>query len=87
MAAVAVQVVMPLARLIVTRHEPVGRSLGGAKVMFPLWPGARVMICWAGNGPALLSPGPPGQACAAIQVNGRAAGVVHVGDDGRLPAG
>src|ERR1700727_1499034 len=58
MAAVAVQVVISLARLIVTRHEAVGRSLGGAKVMFPVWPGARVMICWAGNGPALLFPGP-----------------------------
>src|SRR5580698_22388 len=58
MAAVAVLVVIPLTRLIVTRQEPVGRLLGGVKVMFPVWPGARVMIRWAANGPALLFPGP-----------------------------
>src|SRR6202030_20929 len=71
MVAVAVQVVIPLTSLIVTRHEPAGRLLGGAKVMLPVWPGARVMICWAGNGPALLFPGPPARRALPSRSTGR----------------
>src|SRR5258706_2471668 len=56
--AVPVAVFMPLTRLTVARQEPSGRLLGGAKVMSHDWPGARVAIFWAGNGPERVRPGP-----------------------------
>src|ERR1700722_9063691 len=59
MEAVAVDVVSPLTTEMLACQGPLGRSLGGPKVRFPDWPGARVMICCAGKGPAEVLPGPP----------------------------
>src|ERR1700722_17683854 len=59
MAAEAVLVVKPLTRATLAVQGPTDRCLSSAKVMFPDWPGARAMICWAGNDPALMPPEPP----------------------------
>ena len=50
-------VVTPLIRLTLACQGPLGKPLGGAKVTFPDWPGARVMPR-ARKGPALVPPGP-----------------------------
>ena len=58
MVAEAVRRVNPLVRLTVARQGPDGSRRPGMKVTVSAWPGARVMIWWIGNGPALLPPGP-----------------------------
>src|SRR3984885_769680 len=58
MTAVAVDVVSPLIKVTLACQGPLGTLLGGSKVMFPDWPGARVMIRCSRKGPAALLPGP-----------------------------
>src|SRR6266536_3655829 len=58
MEAVAVRVVRPLTRVTLAFQGPLGTLLGGENVMVPDWPGARVMICRARQGPAPLLRGP-----------------------------
>jgi hypothetical protein len=53
-----VRVVRPLTRVTLAFQGPLGTLLGGANVMVPDWPGARVMICCARKGPAPVLPGP-----------------------------